>query len=532
MRWAMACYVLFIIALAAAILYAGPVTQVAFGHDLFFALEGGWKILHGDRLYVDFPSLVGPIPHLFMAMAISLTGPVPAAFPVATVITLLPISVLTWHVLARRLHPLFCLGAATYLMLVWTAPYPLHFYFGATTYAMTYNRYGYVFLGLLMAMLLSPRRPDWFYVGLLLGLLFFNKIPHFISGIGLLAYHFVLQRPDRKALLPAVTGFLTIAVPITLFLGLDGLAGMISLFIQAGEARSPDVISTGITLLETELPNALSVLLAAVCFLIVFQEKNASSDKSRAVLTRDNWKLTAEAVIVVLISILTEMGGSPLGYLFDIPLLGLYSVILMDRAFTRATYTWNFYRSPAAWSSFAVIASCWFLIEPLWYHSYLSVYMTLQDRIASRCRFYTSQDVIEAPGYENMLIIGTSGTYPKDRTYTDKINDGLKLIRSHPDFRHKVIATLDFTDAFSCTRGNTSPPHMPLSLQFGVNVNDRVYPDPAVILSGTQGLMIPKYPDSDLRTVPLLLDKYKGYIDAHYTVRGESLFWTLYARNP
>ena len=50
-----------------------PVLQ-NFGHDIFVSLDGGWRVLHGQRPGMDFYSQMGPAYYLLHATGLWLAG--------------------------------------------------------------------------------------------------------------------------------------------------------------------------------------------------------------------------------------------------------------------------------------------------------------------------------------------------------------------------------------------------------------------------------------------------------------------------
>jgi hypothetical protein len=515
-------YVFFVALLCTIILVAGPVPQWAFGHDSFAILEGGWKITHGYRPYLDFHTLMGPLTHLIMALGICITGPVAEALPVSILVTLIPVAILAWYVLSSRLTPLGTFVGAAYLAMLWSGPYPLHFNYWVDSYAMIYNRQSYVLLCLLLVSLAVNTRANPYLNGLLLGLLLFFKIPYFIAGAGLAIFYVIFTGISRKEMLRTLAGFLTVLIPVAIYLrGYAGLASMINVFYMAGKTRTPEVFEGSFILLRMEFTGA-AILLFLISGFYVFSTVRISN---HAALSNKNcFRLLVEPWAVLLASLFTEIGGCPLGYLTDIPLLCIYGIILFDRMSRHIPSSKLQLRY---WPTVIGMSLCLIFVVPMWGRSFLGAANSVFVWIIP---YQPSLAVIDGAGSRDLPINDSCGTYPLGIDYVDKVNDGIQLIRKHPELDHACIATLDFSDPFSFSLQRPSPPHMPLGIQWGINVNDTIAPDPARIFEGCEAIMIPKWPDSPENTVPILENKYRGYLSTHFAVSDESYLWVLLTR--
>ena len=54
--------------------WAGPLMQYTYAHDAFIFLDGGWRVLHGQRPQIDFSTNLGPIMFLYTALGIKIPG--------------------------------------------------------------------------------------------------------------------------------------------------------------------------------------------------------------------------------------------------------------------------------------------------------------------------------------------------------------------------------------------------------------------------------------------------------------------------
>src|ERR1039458_117502 len=129
------------------------------GHDLMGPLDGAWRVLNGQRPYVDFTPGLGPVVLLLDAIGLWLAGG--AAHGLAYAATLARFAVGLWiFSLGRtRLSPGGAMLAGWFCALLVMAPIPLGFDFQRLTEAMIYNRYGYGLLAVVLMEMLVPARP-------------------------------------------------------------------------------------------------------------------------------------------------------------------------------------------------------------------------------------------------------------------------------------------------------------------------------------------------------------------------------------
>lgn len=202
--------------------------------DSAFLLDGGWRLLNGQRPHTDFYSPFGAVPLLIVALGLAVTRGSAAALSIGYAIIFPFVTLWAWWISRRRLsavHAFLCAGMVGLLTI---GTYRLGSSYRDTTYAMQYNRIGWALLTMLVLQLfLAPLqrreqskgkadagRRDRFVssgllegvsAGALLGLILFTKITYFGAGIGLLAVAALLRarrwqpragRADPGVLLP------------------------------------------------------------------------------------------------------------------------------------------------------------------------------------------------------------------------------------------------------------------------------------------------------------------------------------------
>ena len=164
--------------------------------DSAFLLDGGWRVLGGQRPHVDYYSPLGVVPQLVTALGMVVAGTRGAALGAGYALLLPLVAVAGWWVAARRVSALHALVFALMVGFTLVAThYPGH-PFHDTTYAAQYNRLGGALLALLLLQVLLPPREEpsercalleGVCVGAILGLLMFTKITYFGMGMAAVA---------------------------------------------------------------------------------------------------------------------------------------------------------------------------------------------------------------------------------------------------------------------------------------------------------------------------------------------------------
>ena len=123
-------------------------------------LDGGWRILNGQRPQVDFSPGIGSLALLLVAGGLKLAHN--SVHGIGYASALLGVVVGLWgYVLGRRrMGWIPAILVAMTLVLIGVAPYPLGWPPNMLSHAMSYNRYGYALLGLVMLEAFQRRAPD------------------------------------------------------------------------------------------------------------------------------------------------------------------------------------------------------------------------------------------------------------------------------------------------------------------------------------------------------------------------------------
>ena len=162
--------------------------------DLLFNLDGAWRLYNGQIPHFDFHTELGALPFATTALGFYLLGPNPTGFLVGECVFAVLVLALSIAAVAERL-PLVPATIFT-ILCTFISLMPLNYGdgFGAYSFAMPYNRFGWSISGILFVLLfigpLDVQRSVWkdCFVGLaVLLLLYYDKITYFAIGMAALA---------------------------------------------------------------------------------------------------------------------------------------------------------------------------------------------------------------------------------------------------------------------------------------------------------------------------------------------------------
>jgi len=134
----------------------GRTVTTAYLNDLVIFLDAAHRIVWGQVPNRDFHSALGPLAYYIPAAGYRLAGSFGAALPVGTALTTLALAPLLAHILVSRLTPILALPSGAFLLLILIVPMNLGESIASLSFAMFYNRIGWVALGALLLMYLQP----------------------------------------------------------------------------------------------------------------------------------------------------------------------------------------------------------------------------------------------------------------------------------------------------------------------------------------------------------------------------------------
>ncbi|MBU1317076.1 MAG: hypothetical protein KJ947_00345 [Alphaproteobacteria bacterium] len=190
--------------------------------ELFLLLDGIHHIVTGQVPSRDFSTALGPLAFYGPATGFALTGSLGAAMPVAMALFTAMLALIASHVLVSRLHPFLAIAFAAFLLLILAAPMNLGDAVTALSFAMFYNRIGWVALALLLVLYLPPHRMargsillDAAAAAALTLIMVYLRVTYGIVALGFLLFMTTDRRQQRwVALAIALTALVLLAVEL------------------------------------------------------------------------------------------------------------------------------------------------------------------------------------------------------------------------------------------------------------------------------------------------------------------------------
>lgn len=537
-----------VVAIAGVSLWVGP-SAIIGPWDVFTLLDGGYRIYQGQAPSTDFANPVGPLVYGLVAIGMHLSLSL-RAVTYSQVIFVAIVSPLAWAVGSPRLPAPYAAGLTVFAAWLSVSVRPLGFSYRSLTYAMLYNRDAWVLYSVLLLLVLLPRRNhladsrfstrqlhliDGLLLGLLLGLLFYDKITFFLAGVAAVGVGLALSTLPRSPRLGlcALGGLAVVGLLVRLLFRLSTPA-YISNLITAAEAQASNQRTAMLaTVIKWNAPIGLIALLVAA--LLYFTVRRNGEPLRPLVL------LLLAATYVMLSSLILSAGDAP--EKLDVPAQAV--VPLLAIAFLEARLPrWaggSAVTRPLAWSprryklllvglavllfgTTAPIAGrdALALGEAISYRSYVA------DPPASQ-RF-------NADPLSDFVIPANTNyqtAYRASRALPAMINNGLALLRQNVRPGQSVF-TLAYTDPFYIAMNLPLSDCGPLwwDLNFDFTTTDHASAECAI--GDATWVIIPRMvagQGTSQNTVSVMLSLYSGYLALNYHQVRQTADWTLLRRN-
>lgn len=473
-------------------------------HDAFIVLDGGWRVLNGQRPNIDFFSSLGPCLYLAAATGLKLAHGSVAGFAWVQSIIGAVVGIWALRLASGRLggvpRALFC--AAVVLMTI--APFQLGESIIQTTPATPYNRFGYSLIALVMLEASLAREPFYgraegiggFSTGFTGAILLFLKITYFLWMFPLLMLLIPCRVQRGSRWVGMAAGFVVGFLPFLVYAG-GSLGPMIQdVRLVSGAKHIRWVWSVFEAIHFSVAPMALFVFAAAV---VMFAQEAPG-------------RVVAQVALI---------GGAAIagGYLFllannqgdAMPLNAIAAILILQLLNSQS-------EPSGAWqrATLTLWGTCLILV-PICLDSG-GLVLGLGSKVLSSGLPWTQ--------FHSARLAGMGSL---EAPYVSYVNDGILLLEQHYGPGDTVMS-LDFTNPFSFALGIPPARGGATFLQFETDFDDLHHPAPEWLLGGATLVMQPFiYSDGSLQdSVPRI---YGPYLAARYHMIGQSLQWKLYRRN-
>lgn len=189
---------------SALLVLPGATATSMYFNDILIFLDGAYRVVHGQVPNRDFHTALGPLNYYIPAFGYWLTGQLGMAMPVGMAALMLVTAPIMIHVLGSRMRSRIGVPLAIFLMLLLATPMNTGEIPSKISFAMFYNRIGWVLLGILLVMHLQPERPvrgqgwiDAAAAAALTMVLVYTKMTYGVVALGFLVL-LLLQRTQRS----------------------------------------------------------------------------------------------------------------------------------------------------------------------------------------------------------------------------------------------------------------------------------------------------------------------------------------------
>ncbi|UQS22269.1 hypothetical protein L1857_05235 [Amycolatopsis thermalba] len=506
-------------------LWSGPAPMSA-PWDVFILLDGAYRMTGGQVPSTDFENPIGPLVYGLVSLGMKVQAvPSLTAVVYAGALFLAITAPLAWFVARRRLPAVHAAGFTVFLALLVVTPRPLGYSPWTTTYAMLYNRYGWVlYATLLLLVLIRPRAPlttrrvvaEGLVLGFLLGLMFYCKANFFAAGAAAVVVGLVLGTLPRNLRFgaAAVAAFLGVAVVMRLTFGI-GIAGYLADLVHAGGSQGGQRL--GMLMRSAAYTAPVLLLTAAVVVALILRARRLELP-SRPIL-----KTAVAAGYVWVSSVLVASANTAehgdLPALVVLPLLLL--VVLAPKV-----------RTPAlVLAGVAVLVAA--TAGPIAGKDTLAL-----GRAASEHGYVAAPPASQrmaAPGLRDFVVPADAQWQTAYRTANAvpaMINDGVALLRRHAG-PADTVATIALANPFSFALSLPPATGGPLWWDVGISFDRSVHPDADRAFGNVDWVMIPRLTEGQgccAETVTALREVYGAYLAEHFTEAEITADWILLAR--
>ncbi len=490
-----------------ALLLAGPGETVttAYVNDLFIFLDGAHRIASGQVPSRDFHTALGPFTFYLPALGYWLSGTLGGAMPMGMALLVLALALPVVHILGSRLRPMIALAFGIFLLLILAVPMNLGESIASLSFAMFYNRVGWVALCALLVMYLRPEEPhraqallDTLCAAALTVLMVYTKVTYGAVALAFLAF-MLFDRSQRRWAAGAI--------------GLTLLAGLvIEAFWQSSLAHLADLVLTsrvsgsrGFVDLAIGFLRHLAdyVMLGIFAALVLWRTRSLRDFLFFGLCTGPGL-------------LIQNQNSQPWGIITIHAGAAVAAEILLRLESGRQEPGRNAL-SLAAGAPLLLMA----LLLPTGLHCFMA--LGLHAGLAAA----RAGEPFGLPGFERirLALLWSPGDHAFSTAYLASVRDGARLLAALPE-KPRNVSVLDFANPFSAGLGLDPPRGDNAWLHWGRNVDAAHFLPPEQLFAGVQVLMDPKW---GINSEPLR-GLYGEYVRTAFEPLRESDSWVVRQR--
>ncbi|NNU48873.1 hypothetical protein G9X68_17400 [Rhizobium sp. WYCCWR 11279] len=495
---------LMLVALVCAAMLAlpGRTINAAFINDVLIFIDGVHRITFGQVPNRDFHTALGPLVFYIPAGGYLLTGNFGAAIPVGMAIVIVAFLPAMIRILLSRFSPLLAVALGIFLILILAAPINLGSSIRYPSFAMFYNRIGWVALGLLVATYLAPQSPnrrndiaDALAAVFLLLVSFYTKATYGLAGAGFLIF-MLSDRQQRRWIMAALllTGAAMIAIEFFWRGTVEHVEDLRAAARVSGGHDLPSVLKN-----VRENLSDLTVF-AAFASLAIWQSRSLRD------LVFCGFCMGAGLAII-----------NQNAHSWGIITLYCGAAVLAQKSAWLQPVNGGRAGRQALPAGVLSLLTTLFLSPPIVHHTAaLILHASLAvDKAGQSLGLPHFDDVreVDPPGGEPDFI----------RRYLDDIVTGGALLQALPVPPERVFV-LDFVNPFSAGLGIRPPTGDAAWFHWNRNINEKAYIQPEVLFADVKIVMVPK---TGINSLPLQ-ELYGPFLSARFEVVQKTPEWTIY----
>jgi hypothetical protein len=504
---------------------------------MMFFLDGGWRILNGQIPHRDFSNPIGPLTYCLIAFGMILAPPSTASIAYGSALLVFLLTPIAWYLARARLPAALAFLFCMFLAVLLTAPRPLGYPILETTYAMLYNRQGYVLLSMLLIGLYIPRRDTLSFggfteglsCGLILALLFYCKVTYFMAAAFAVVLAFVLFRRFWFWISGLVLGIIFVCLAFLVFLHISPIT-YISDVVTVVPAQSAVIrLRLGLTGVINNLP----LFFLTFFFLTWATTTVVSGDRYSGFAKIKTWIIIT---FILVIGCVIGMGNAAQGGGIQDPLFFSALLIFLEHYRRCWTVPPRFTKSvPNMFCAIALAVCLPFFCGEILVRDVTSLSYSFAWNLWKRPSFPASRHIRSATLGDFLVPARTDHVtaYWLARDHPDNINDGIDLLRPHVNPSSRV-ACIAFANPFSFALEVLPPKGGPLWWDLNFSFDRNTFPPPEQFLSDATLVMIPRLTDRSrgccFETVDVMMELYGDYLEARFYEADRSAKWRLLAR--
>jgi hypothetical protein len=506
--------------------------------DVVIILDGGWRIINGQIPHSDFYNPIGPLYLLLTAFGMKVAPPSASSIAYGNVLLFIVLTPWAWFIARSRLSSANAFLFALFMGFLLVAPRALGPGIRTTSYAMLYNRQGFVLLSMLLVELFIPLRTSvgskkFFLLsglssGILLALLLFCKITYFGIGAVAVLVSLLLLRCSLMWFVTFASGFLLICIAMQAFFNIN-LLSLISDVSLAGRVRSASGRWTEFK--EIFKLHLTHIYLLFIALLVSSNSISKNKSNKDGNFLQNKVLITIPFVVLSGLLICATNAQST-----NIPLFFIAGLILLECLRREVKLSGDSISSISGlnylWAVLIIIPLfCGnILLKDIESVAYSAAWNKFKLPTTSESQRFQSRTLYDLVVPEKANNLPSNENVRVASEYPGIVNDGLVLLRKNVSTESRIFS-MSFANPFPFALELPPPRGDALWWVENMSFNRNYFPDANQVFKNVDIVMIPKFADSQLQrrsqATELMKEIYGGYLKSHFIEKDSSQFWTL-----